>query len=166
MDGKQLASPYLEGGGGYNFEHRVQAYFLLLMLAGGKDPVFDRHIVKLDFQARHHGYHIDDLVCYTDNDRKLLVQVKHSVSAAKSNKDFVETIQAAWRDFNSKGFDTNCDRIALVTANITPNNRNAIAYLNTQAWSSSDASDFIDTRIYQSRFISKETRDVFEIKKT
>lgn len=39
MDGKQLASPYLEGGGGYNFEHRVQAYFLLLMLAGGRDPV-------------------------------------------------------------------------------------------------------------------------------
>lgn len=70
MDGKQLASPYLEGGGGYNFEHRVQAYFLLQMLAGGRDPVFDRYIVKLDFQARHHGYHIDDLVCYTDNDQK------------------------------------------------------------------------------------------------
>lgn len=162
MDGKQLASPYLEGGGGYNFEHRVQAYFLLLMLAGGRDPVFDRYIVKLDFQARHHGYHIDDLVCYTDNDRKLLVQVKHSVSAVKSNKDFVETVQAAWRDFNSESFDTNCDRIALVTANISPKNRTAIAKLNTQAWSSSDASDFTDTRIYQSRFISTATREIFE----
>ena len=162
MDGKQLASPYLEGGGGYNFEHRVQAYFLLLMLAGGRDPVFDRYIVKLDFQARHHGYHIDDLVCYTDNDRKLLVQVKHSVSAVKSNNDFVETIQAAWRDFNSEDFDTNCDRIALVTANISPKNRTAIAKLNTQAWSSSDASDFTDTRIYQSRFISTATREIFE----
>ena len=162
MDGKQLASPYLEGGGGHNFEHRVQAYFLLLMLAGGKDPVFDRYIIKLDFQARHHGYHIDDLVCYTDNDRKLLVQVKHSVSAVKSNKDFVETVQAAWRDFNSESFDTNCDRIALVTANISPKNRTAIANLNTQARSSSDASDFTDTRIYQSRFISKATREVFE----
>lgn len=162
MDGKQLASPYLEGGGGYNFEHRVQAYFLLLMLAGGRDPVFDRYIVKLDFQARHHGYHIDDLICYTDNDRKLLVQVKHSVSAVKSNKDFVETVQAAWRDFNSENFDTNCDRIALVTANISPKNRTAIAKLNTQAWSSSDASDFTDTRIYQSRFISTATREIFE----
>lgn len=163
MDGKQLASPYLEGGGGYHFEHRVQAYFLLLMLAGGKDPIFDRRIVKLDFQARHHGYHIDDLVYYTDNDRKLLVQVKHSVSTAKSNNDFVETIQAAWRDFNSEDFDTNCDKIALVTANISPKNRNAIADLNTQVRSSSDASDFTDTRIYQSRFISKATREVFEI---
>lgn len=162
MDGKQLASPYLEGGGGYNFEHRVQAYFLLLMLVGGKDPVFDRYIVKLDFQGKHHGRHMDDLVYYTDNDRKLLVQVKRSVSAVKSNKDFVETVQAAWRDFNSENFDTNCDRMALVTANISPKNRTAIADLNTQAWSSSDASDFIDTRIYQSRFISKATREVFE----
>lgn len=162
MDAKQVASPYLEGGGGFNFEHRVQAYFLLLMLVGGKDPVFDRRIVKLNFQARHHGYHIDDLVYYTDNGRKLLAQVKHSVSPVKSNKDFVETVQAAWRDFNSENFDTNCDRMALVTASISIKNRTAIMDLNTQARSSSDASDFIDTRIYQSRFISKTTRKVFE----
>lgn len=94
--------------------------------------------------------------------RKLLVQVKHSVSAVKSNKDFVETVQAAWRDFNSESFDTNCDRIALVTANISPKNRTAIAKLNTQAWSSSDAADFTDTRIYQSRFISTATKEIFE----
>lgn len=162
MDGKQLASPYLEGGGGYNFEHRVQAYFLLLMLVGGKDPIFDRRVVKLDFQFRHHGHHTDDLVYYTDNGRKVLAQVKHSVSAVKSNKDFVKTVQAAWRDFNSENFDTNCDRMALVTASISPKNRTAIANLHTQACSSSDAFDFTDTRIYQSRFISESTREVFE----
>ncbi len=162
MDGKQLASPYLEGGGGYNFEHRVQAYFLLLMLSDGKDPIFNRPVVKLDFQARHHGYHIDDLVCYTDGGRKLLIQIKHSVKAVKSNKDFKETVQAAWKDFNSELFDLNRDRIVLVSGNISPDHRKAMMDLNTQARSSSDESDFLNTRINMPRFLSSKTKDVFD----
>lgn len=162
MDGKRLASPYLTGGRGHDFEHRVQAYFLLLMLAGGRDPVMNRPVSKLKFQDRHHGFHVDDLVCCTDDDRKLLAQVKHSVSAVKSNHDFKETVQAAWRDFNSEHFDISRDRIALVTADISPKHRNALSDLNAQAWASSDASDFTDARIYQPRFMSDSTREVFE----
>ena len=59
---KKLSSPFATGGGGNNFERRVQALCLLSLLVDGFAPVINCPISKLHFQAKHAGIHTDDLV--------------------------------------------------------------------------------------------------------
>ena len=44
--GKQRSSPLATGGAGYRFESRVQASFVVLMLAGGCPPCFPEFSIK------------------------------------------------------------------------------------------------------------------------
>ena len=59
---KQLSNPYSTGGGGQNYEHHAEALFLLALLVDGFVPVLNEPITKLHFQAKHLGYHTDDVV--------------------------------------------------------------------------------------------------------
>ena len=64
---KQIGSPFSTGGGGVNFETRVQASFVVLMLAGGFMPCFpDSAIKKIKLQGRYAGYDTDDLIVYVE----------------------------------------------------------------------------------------------------
>lgn len=120
--GEQISNPYSTGGGGANFETRVQASFVVLMLTGGFVSCFPGcPINQIKLQGKYAGYNTDDFIVFVESpgdrqERKLLGQIRHSVRITKSNVDFGQVIQAAWRDFNNpKLFTKGRDIIALIT---------------------------------------------------
>jgi hypothetical protein len=119
---KKLSNPGSTGGIGHNFENHVQASFVTLMLTGGYAPCLPTWpIVKIKLQGKIDGYDTDDFIAFVQNpnggeQRKLLGQIKHSVSITKKDPTFANVIQAAWNDFNNpKFFSKNKDVICLIT---------------------------------------------------
>ena len=109
---KQLRNSFSTGGGGINFETRVQTAFTVLMLTGGFAPCLPTWPVKkIKLQGKYTGYETDDLIVFVENadgkkTGKLLGQVKHTIKITEGDKVFGEVIQAAWRDFKNTGLFT------------------------------------------------------------
>lgn len=123
-----LSSPQATSGSGYKFETKVQAVFTLCFLVKGEVPCLsDCEIKSLCFQGKQYGYFVDDIIVkgrdkFANIEKKLLVQIKQSISFTKSNKQFVEVIHAAWNDFNNKNlFQQNLDSILLITNQLSKN---------------------------------------------
>lgn len=116
---KKLSNPASTGGVGPSFENRVQASRLLAMCLGSHVPgAQDGRIVELRFQARIHGHHTDDLVCYIeqgDGQRtRALLQMKRSLTARERDTAFSESIGAAWTDYNFDEFVRGQDSIFFI----------------------------------------------------
>ena len=66
---KNIASPKQTGGGGFDFENRVAAYYLASLLS--EQPPLDPKlgiISRIDFQTRVDGWYLDDvLLTLSDN---------------------------------------------------------------------------------------------------
>ncbi|HWR42237.1 hypothetical protein [Sporomusa sp.] len=81
---KQQSNPFSTGGGGGNFETRVQAAFIVLMLTSKISPCLPAWpIVKLKLQGHYAGFNIDDFIAFvqcphTGSEAKLLAQIKHN----------------------------------------------------------------------------------------
>ena len=119
---KKQSNPFSTGNGGVNFETRVQAAFLVLMLTGKISPCLPAWpIVKLKLQGLHAGFSTDDFIVFvkapsTNREAKLLAQIKHSISITEGNDIFGEVIQAAWNDFNNTSvFTIGTDALVLIT---------------------------------------------------
>ena len=142
----KISNAFSTGGGGENFEHQVQAMFLLSLLIDGFCPAMNEQTKRVCFQAKHLGYDVDDLAVFTyrnQSEGKMLCQIKHSITATEKNNIFQQIICAAWSDFNKDGFDKERDRIALVTAQISNTAQQALRFLHSQAVASVDENDFI-----------------------
>ncbi|MBY5651750.1 hypothetical protein HFO45_26385 [Rhizobium leguminosarum] len=117
---KKLSNPFSTGGGGVNFENRVQASFAVLMLAGGVSPCTRAWPIKaIHLQAKHLGVETDDVVVEAHEPNagrksRLLAQIKHDVAFTVGNSTFAEVITAAWKDF-SKNLSHGYDALALIT---------------------------------------------------
>ena len=158
--GKQLSNPFSTGGGGVIFETRVQTAFVALMLTGGFVPCLPCWpIIKIKLQGKYEGYETDDLIVFvkspTDGqERKLLAQVKHSISVTKGDKKFEEVIQAAWNDFNTPGiFKEGQDAIALITGPLTAIDTNNVRRVLELARESGDETDFMN-KVQKAKFFS------------
>lgn len=123
---KKQSNPFSTGGGGIHFEAHVQASFVALMLTGGHAPCVPCWPIKeIKLQGKIDGFDTDDLVIVVENEnskeqRKLLGQIKHSISVIQNDKIFGEVIQAAWDDFNNPlVFTKGKDVIALITGPLT-----------------------------------------------
>lgn len=147
---KKIASPFSTGGGGLNFETRIQASFTVLMLVGGFSPCLPPlPIQKIRLQGKHKGYQTDDLIVYAEDDQikrkaKLLGQIKHDISLTENNTTFEEIIVAAWADFNNADlFTKGRDYIALITG---PLKSTDLEFRMVLEWarSAGDASDFFN----------------------
>jgi tetratricopeptide (TPR) repeat protein/transcription elongation GreA/GreB family factor len=119
------------------------------MLSGGATPL-GRHdrVVELRFQAGVHKYKTDDLVCTLRDDtgaeRKALLQCKSDVRAVASDTNFVESLTAAWLDFqNPECFTPNRDSIYLVYASTGGGSLQALEKLMAFAHGSTSATDFL-----------------------
>jgi hypothetical protein len=164
---KQLSNPFSTGGGGNNFETHVQASFVTLMLCGGFVPCLPPWpIKKIKLQGRYTGYETDDLIVFVENEatkeeRKLLCQIKRSISItkAKTNKVFGEVIQAGWKDFNNANvFTRGTDLIALITGPLSATDINDVRTILEWARSSDSTADFL-TRVNRTNFSSKQKRE-------
>lgn len=147
----QISNPYSSGGGGVNFETRVQTSFVVLMAADGHVPCFpDSSISEIMLQGKHAGYETDDLIVFTKatGDRpakKLLAQIKHSIQITESSNLFGEVIQAGWKDFsNTKLFARERDAIALITGPLSITDTQDVRFILEWARSSKTAKDFFD----------------------
>lgn len=143
----KISNAFSTGGGGVNFEQQIQAMFLLSLLIDGFCPAMNEQTKKVHFQAKHLGYDVDDLVVITyrnELEGKMLCQIKHSITATEKNKIFQEVICAAWNDFNKEDFDRDCDRIALVTAQISNKAQQSLRFLHAEAIGSIDAEAFME----------------------
>lgn len=117
--GKKQSNPASTGGSGTSFENRVQATRLLSMCLGSSPPgAQDGRIVALQFQARIHGHHTDDLVCHIQSNDgrrfRTLLQMKRTLAAREKDKSFAECVTAAWTDYQSEGFIRGQDAIFFV----------------------------------------------------
>lgn len=117
---KKVASAASVGGAGGAFENRVQAVKLLGLVLGTATPGVPEssRIVRLQFQARVHGPHTDDLVCTVEGGNgltsRVLMQMKRGLTPRKSDKAFEEAIGNAWLDFKSLDFVRLADRLVIV----------------------------------------------------
>lgn len=114
----KLSPAFMTGGGGENFERHVAAVFVLSLIIDGFAPVVDAPIKLLEFQAKKHGYDVDDFVVTAirgKSEKRLCCQVKHDVAVTATNSTFQEVITAAWSDFTKPDFNKKTDMIALVT---------------------------------------------------
>ena len=139
-----LSNPFSTGGGGVDFEHRVQATFLLALLVKGFSPLLDLPVTSLDFQAKRLDKDIDDIVVTASAESrsaKLLCQIKHGITLG-DNSTFKEVIAAAWSDFNKETFDPNADKIVLISSSVP--NANSLRFIHDQANGASSARDFVN----------------------
>ena len=157
--GKQLSNPFATGGGGGHFEAHVQASFVVLMLAGGFAPCMPNWpIKKVKLQGKFDGYDTDDLIVFVERGgqtRKILGQIKHSISITESNKIFGEVIQAAWSDFNNdKVFTKDKDAIALITGPLSTTDINDTRTILEWARHSASPDELIE-KVEKTHFSSK-----------
>jgi hypothetical protein len=159
---KQLSNPFSTGGGGTIFETRVQAYFVTMMLCGGFAPCLPPWpIKKIKLQGKYEGYDTDDAIVFVESpdgnkERKLLCQIKHSISVTRSNKLFGGVIKAAWNDFNNpKIFTKGKDLIALVTGPLNSTDVNDVRTILEWARSENGATEFLN-KVNITMFSSKK----------
>jgi hypothetical protein len=167
--GKQLSNAYSTGSGGTNFENRVQASFVVLMLTGGFSPCLPTWpIEEIKFQGKYQGYDTDDLIIFvkqpgSGRQAKLLGQIKHSLAITNSDSVFGEVIQATWNDFNNEElFNERTDVIALITGPLSAKDTIHVRGLINQAHYSKNVTDFIE-RISLAKFTSNEQREKLEV---
>lgn len=171
-NGKKRSNPFSTGAGGGQFEAHVQASFVVLMLTGGFAPCMPcRPISKIKLQGKFAGYDTDDMIVFvekagTDQKRKILGQIKHSISITENDKVFGEVIQAAWNDFNNANlFSRGKDAIALITGPLSATDVNDVRTILEWARHSESADEFIQ-KVEETNFSSQRKRNKLQAFKT
>lgn len=147
---KEQSNPFSTGGGGVNFETRVQASFVVALLAGTPVPCLptSARVKEIGFQNRYAGVHTDDLQIIAEDFSKkkycLHIQIKHEITVSDSSEStFAEVVRAAWEDFKNPQFDGRTDAIVLISGPLTKVDvANTIPVLEWARYSSS-ADDFL-----------------------
>lgn len=158
---KQQSNPFSTGGGGVNFETRVQATFVIALLAGLYVPCLSSTMKakKIKFQSKYEGINTDDFLLYAvDNkgsENKLFAQIKHEISMTERDIIFTEVINNAWHDFKSDHFNLNADLIVLITGTLSKNDINNILPILDWAKYASSSSEFIK-KVNTKGFTSKD----------
>lgn len=167
---KLIASPASTGGLGVHFENRVQASFVVLMLANGFAPGLPSlPIAKIQLQARRFGFHTDDIVVFVEDigsrrHSKLLGQIKSSLRIISSDEAFSKTILDAWNDFNNKElFNIETDVIALICGPLSATDTYDVRALLQKARYSNSTDDFImQVEAYSTGEGQRKKLDVFK----
>ncbi|WP_197378064.1 hypothetical protein [Ralstonia pseudosolanacearum] len=162
LQGTQLMSTVATGGGGGVFQARVGALYLANMLTG-VPSAFGLHgarVEALRFEARYTGAHTDDIYCQLgdkEHSRLQLIQCKRGLNASAGNKDFIDGLQGAWRDFlgvESTPFDRACDVLVLATvAPATPANQAAkrLCELSRSSLNLADFLQKLDSKLFDAQ---------------
>lgn len=163
----EISNPFSTGAGGPIFELQVQSIFVLLMLTGGHVPPFENFPVsKVMLQARHAGFHTDDLVAIAgegDRERKLLCQIKRGIRYTASNADCASSLAAAWADFhNDELFNRNRDAIAIISDQLSRADVKSVLPIMEYARTTSDPDEFF-TKYTISKLVSNEARAKFKV---
>ncbi|MDO8140514.1 MAG: hypothetical protein Q6358_03365 [Candidatus Brocadiales bacterium] len=161
-----VAPTKVTGGGGFEFEDKVAAFYMCYLLAERVplDPSFGI-IKRIDFQTRADGWLLDDLLLtLRSNDEE-----RHCAFSIKSNPQFSKTsapsdfVRDAWEQYlGEKGnpFNRNKDRIGLITSPIDTNTKIKVEDLLKKA-REQEPHDFA-LKVMVKGYISKEGKSIFE----
>lgn len=117
----RVSSPAATGGAGTFFEQHANATLLALLLVRGIPPICTNcRVIEVHVQTEHLGWNTDDFLVVGETDagqrRRLVGQVKRSLTASYSDEDFKDAILDAWLDFKSGvNFDKESDHFVFVT---------------------------------------------------
>lgn len=168
---KQQSNPFSTGGGGVNFETRVQAAFTVLMLSGRLAPCLPPFpIIKIKLQGRYAGFNTDDFIVFakqpeTEREARLLAQIKHDISITAKDTTFAEVIQSTWNDFKDESFNPGTDALALITGPLSATDINDVRPILEWARHAENEEEFF-TKINTSNFSSDAKRKKLEAFKT
>lgn len=161
-----VAPTKVTGGGGFEFEDKVAAFYMCYLLAERVplDPSFGI-IKRIHFQTRADGWLLDDLLLtlrINDEERYCAFSIKSNPQFSKTSapSDFVRD---AWEQYlGEKGnpFNRNKDRIGLITSPIDTNTKIKLEDLFKKA-RAQDSYD-LARNITVEGYISKEGRSIFE----
>ena len=127
IDLKKQSNPFSTGGGGVNFETKVQASFAIALITQSCVPCLSKNMraKELKFQNKYAGSNTDDFVLEASDKygatSKLYAQIKHEITIGAStgseenSSTFSDVIKSAWEDFKQSKFDRTKDKIALIT---------------------------------------------------
>ncbi|MBZ0185989.1 MAG: hypothetical protein K8F91_07005, partial [Candidatus Obscuribacterales bacterium] len=165
-----ISSPLSTGGAGTFFEQHVGAFLLTSLLVRGIPPILlDCYVVEVSLQNERLGFHTDDFlllgICADGTERRLLGQVKRSLTVSASNTDFKDAVTDCWRDFIGSKFSALTDRFALVTRRGSTVLLEYFGGLLECARTANDAEEF-QTRLTTKGLLHKKSSDYYnEIKK-
>jgi hypothetical protein len=168
---KQQSNPFSTGSGGANFETRVQAAFIILMLSGRLAPCLPPFpITKIKLQGRYIGFNTDDFIVFskqqeTEKEAKLLAQIKHDINITAKDATFAEVIQSTWNDFNDESFDSSTDALALITGPLSATDINDVRPILEWARYAENEEEFF-AKINTANFSSDAKRKKLETFKT
>jgi hypothetical protein len=109
-----------------------------------------RQALALEYDLSTHFRRGLDLIVFVENPdseqkRKMLGQIKHSITITEKDKVFREVIQAAWNDFNNASlFTKNSDVIALITGPLSATDIEDVRTILEWARHSPNATEFIE----------------------
>jgi hypothetical protein len=155
-------NPFSTGGGGTQFEIKVQSGLLAMLAVHGADPVFaDHHVQQLRLQAQNQGVKTDDaMVVSVDASgatSKSLWSIKHEVRFTEADDVFVTVASIAWADFNNASvFNPATDAIVLATTRQSARHAHFLTILEW-ARAASDAADLMN-RVATTHYASEEAR--------
>lgn len=168
---KQQSNPFSTGGGGVNFETRVQAAFTVLMLSGRLAPCLPPFpITKIKLQGRYADFNTDDFIVFTkqpesEGEARLLAQIKHDIRITEMDKTFAEVIQSTWSDFKDEGFNPSTDALALITGPLSGTDINDARPILEWARHSENEEEFF-AKVNTANFSSNAKRKKLEVFKT
>ncbi|MGP5408444.1 hypothetical protein ACTXLW_12730, partial [Psychrobacter celer] len=147
---KKQSNPFSTGGGGVNFETRVQAAFAISLLTQSFVPCLSKNMraKELKFQNKYDGVNTDDFVLVASDsfgkESRLYAQIKHEITISEAEESvFAEVVKSAWKDFKSDDFDPKSDSVALITGQLHKVDINNTLPILEWARYSSSSTDFI-----------------------
>ena len=139
-----MAGTYGEGGGGYQYEYWVGAYYLAAMFAGSGHPVGDvGRVERVEFQRGA----LADVTVFgkaPGGRARLDLQVKTSLSVSETQGDFAKVVRQMYRRVTDEPLNMGIDRYGIAVKRLS-GSLNDLAGLGARASSHADAASFYAT---------------------
>lgn len=163
----EQSNPFSSGGGGISYEICVQAYFAIYIITGDELPFFrNTKATKMKLQGHYAGYNTDDCIVFGEDGRKILCQIKNSVSITEHDNTFKAVITDAWNDYcNTELFNTEVDRIVLIVSGLSATDIANTTTLFDWARHCENSAEFVQ-KVTTEKFSSKEKRKKYQAIKT
>lgn len=162
---KSIAPTKLTGGGGFEFEDKVAAYFLSLLLSKRPplDPLFGT-ITQIRFQVRVDNWFLDDMLLALDDG----IAQRYCAFSIKSNTQFSQTsapsdfVRNAWMQYlETEGgpFTHDQDRMGLITTPLPTETKTNIENILNKSRMQAPAELY--KHILEEGYVSREARSLF-----
>ena len=159
-------NPTATGGSGPDFEFKVGAVCLTLLLTGGAPMFLETGTLRaVRFQTGYLGWKTDDLLLEAVNElgltTKAAIQVKLSFTLSEKDEECVKTLRRAFADFrNTTLFDQNRDVVGLVTGSLSARLVRGLRSLLDCARASTDCDD-MSHRLRIPAYLGKATHGYY-----